>query len=300
MNDYDVLRSAEALGIIDLQSIQLQIDMYEKKKYLEMHTNSVWQGKNGYWYTTLPATEEHGRKMVRRLNKEAMKKLNIFLCIMILALCVGCGASGDVSEPATEGSTTKESSAASDTTEEKTLEEVMTEEAVTEDTASKETESESTAKYNAFIDDYASFEVTSTSLNNGVWDDVISNTDKGENKSPQLAWNAVDGAGLYVIIMDDPVAGDFMHWISDNVTETSLVEGWADKSEYVGPYPPTGSTHTYEVFVVALKAPVERVKGALGPSNSKFEENFKALDIDAQGNSGNIIAVGRISGTFSY
>ena len=75
MNDYDVLHSAEALGIIDLQSIQLQIDMYEKKKYLEMHTNSVWQGKNGYWYTTLPATEEHGRKMVRRLNKEDLEEV---------------------------------------------------------------------------------------------------------------------------------------------------------------------------------------------------------------------------------
>ena len=75
MNDHEVLRSAEALGIIDLQSIQLQIDMYEKKKYLEMHTNSVWQGKNGYWYTTLPATEEHGRKMVRRLNKEDLEEV---------------------------------------------------------------------------------------------------------------------------------------------------------------------------------------------------------------------------------
>ena len=75
MNDYDILRSAEALGIIDLDDIQVQIDMYEKKKYLEMHTNSVWQGKNGYWYTTLPATEEHGRKMVRRLNKEDLEEV---------------------------------------------------------------------------------------------------------------------------------------------------------------------------------------------------------------------------------
>ena len=32
MNDYDILRSAEALGIIDLDDIQVQIDMYEKKK----------------------------------------------------------------------------------------------------------------------------------------------------------------------------------------------------------------------------------------------------------------------------
>ena len=75
MNDYDILRSAEALGIIDLDDIQVQIDMYEKKKYLEMHTNSIWQGKNGYWYTTLPATQEHGRKMVRKLNKEDLEEV---------------------------------------------------------------------------------------------------------------------------------------------------------------------------------------------------------------------------------
>ena len=229
-----------------------------------------------------------------------MKKLVLLFCIMIVALCAGCGSSGDVTESGAESSTHKESSAASDTTEEKTSEEVVTEEAVTEDTASKETESESTDKLNAFIDDYASFEVTSTSLSNGVWNDVISNTDKGSNKSPQLQWSAVDGAELYVIIMDDPVSWHFMHWKSDNVTETSLDEGWAPESEYVGPYPPSGATRTYEVYVVALKAPVERVKGAFGASNQKFEENFKALDTDAEGNSGNIIAVGRLSGTFSY
>ena len=174
----------------------------------------------------------------------------------------------------------------------------------TEETASIEetpdnTEEESTPKYNEFIDEYNSFEVTSTSMNNGVWNDVISYTDKGSNKSPQLQWSAVDGADFYVIIMDDPESWHFMHWKSDNVTETSLEEGWAPESEYVGPYPPSGATRTYEVYVVALKAPVERVKGAFGFSNPKFEENFKELDIDAEGNSGNIIAVGRLSGTFT-
>ena len=228
-----------------------------------------------------------------------MKKQIILLCIMTVALCAGCGSSGDVSESATESVSVTESSADTAVTEE-TSEEAATEETVTEDTVSTATEAESTSEYNAFIDDYDSFEVTSTSLNNGVWDDVISNTDRGLNKSPQLQWSAVDGAGLYVIIMDDPVSWDFMHWKSNNVTETSLDEGWAPESEYVGPYPPSGATRTYEVYVVALKAPVERVKGAFGASNTKFEENFKALDTDAEGNSGNIIAVGRISGTFSY
>ncbi len=229
-----------------------------------------------------------------------MKKQVILLCIMILALCAGCGVSGDVSESAAESGSATESSTDTAVTEEETSEEAVTEEAVTEDTASTAAEADDTPKYNAFIDDYNSFDVTSTSLNNGVWNDVISNTDKGSNKSPQLQWDAVDGAGLYVIIMDDPDSWHFMHWKSDNVTETSLDEGWAPSSEYVGPYPPSGATRTYEVYVVALKAPVERVKGAFGTSNPKFEENFKALDTDAEGNSGNIIAVGRLPGTFTY
>ena len=222
-----------------------------------------------------------------------MKKQVILSCIMIVALCAGCGSSGDVSGSAAESGSVTESSTDPAVTEEET-----SEEAVTEDTVSTVAEADST-RYNAFIDDYNSFEVTSTSLNNGVWNDVISNTDKGSNKSPQLQWSAVDGAGLYVIIMDDPTSWDFMHGKSDNVTETSLDEGWAPKSEYVGPYPPTGATRTYEVYVVALKAPVERIKGTFGASNPKFEENFKALDTDAEGNSGNIIAVGRLPGTFT-
>ena len=166
-------------------------------------------------------------------------------------------------------------------------------------TPDKDAASEPLSPYNAFIDDYESFEVTSTNLNDGVWDDIISNTAKGLNHSPQLEWTAVDDAGLYVIIMDDPDAMDWMHWKSDHVTETRLEEGWASSLDYIGPYPPKGATHTYEIYVVALKAPVERVKGAFNGQNPKFEKNFQALDIDADGNSGNIIAVGRIPGTFS-
>ena len=218
-----------------------------------------------------------------------MKKLSLVLCFMIIFSCVGCGSSNSTITSDTQ------SGAELEITEEITSETAVTEAAVSEDTAS-----ESNSKYNAFINEYTSFEVTSTNLNNGVWDDIISYTDKGSNKSPQLEWSAVDGAALYVIIMVDPDGMDFIHWKSDNVTETKLDEGWAQSSDYIGPYPPSGSTHTYEIYVAALKAPVEGVNEAfcLG-RNLKFEENFKALDIDAEGNSGNIIAVGRISGTFS-
>ena len=233
-----------------------------------------------------------------------MKKLVLLLCIMILASCAGCGASGDVSESVTESTdtaVTEEEISEEAATEKDVTDEAVTEEATTKEATATATEAESTAKYfyNEFIDDYDSFEVTSTSLNNGVWNDAISGTDKGSNKSPQLQWSAVDGASLYVIIMDDLEAWDLIHWKVDNVTETNLEEGWAAESDYIGPNPPSGSTHTYEVYVVALKAPVERVKGTFRSANPKFEENFKALDIDAEGNSGNIIAVGRVTGTYS-
>ena len=215
-----------------------------------------------------------------------MKKLSLVLCIMIIISCAGCGSSDSTIMSDTQ------SGAELEITEEITSETVVTEAAASEDTAS-----ESNSKYNAFINEYTSFEVTSTNLNNGVWDDIISFT--GSNKSPQLEWDAVDGTDHYVVIMDDLEAWDIIHWKSDNVTETSHTEGWAPSTDYVGPNPPSGSTHTYEIYVIALKAPVERVKGALGGQNPKFEENFKALDIDADGNSGNIIAVGRLSGTCS-
>ena len=234
-----------------------------------------------------------------------MKKLALILSLLIVVSCVGCGSSdastkSDTPDSSDTGSTEAAASEDSDTgsAEATVSDESSSDESAADDSSAEDT-SATASQYNTFINDYTSFEVTSTNLNNGVWDDVISYTDKGSNKSPQLQWNAVDGAALYVIIMDDPDAGHWRHWKSDNVTETSLAEGWAPSSDYVGPYPPSGATHTYEIYVVALKAPVERVKGSLNVQNQKFEENFKALDIDAEGNSGNIIAVGRLSGTFS-
>ena len=228
-----------------------------------------------------------------------MKKLFLILSIMILASCVGCGSSNstDNSEMDKIEEISSEDTVEETASEDNSSEETVAEDNTLEETESEETASESDSKYNAFIDEYASFEVTSTNLNNGVWDDNVSFT--GANKSPQLKWDAVDGTDHYVIIMDDLEAWDILHWKSDNVTETSLAEGWAPSTDYVGPNPPTGSTHTYEIYVIALKAPVERVKGALGGQNPKFEENFRSLDIDADGNSGNIIAVGRLSGTYS-
>ena len=150
----------------------------------------------------------------------------------------------------------------------------------------------------SLISGYGVFSLDSENLNNGVWDDVISNTSRGQNKSPQLSWEMVDGAESYVIYMVDTSTQYWMHWKSEGVTETSLELGWAGDSDYVGPYPPSGSEHMYEIYVIALKGPVERVKGGLDSTNIKFPEFIEALDTDESGNTGNIIACGNIAGTF--
>ncbi len=143
------------------------------------------------------------------------------------------------------------------------------------------------------------FEISSEDLHDGVWDTIITNTEKGANVSPQLTWEAVPGAECYVIYMVDTTAGDWIHWKSNNVTENNIPQGWAPKGEYIGPYPP-GGTHNYEIYVIAIKQPVERAKGAFNNSNLKFKENVLSLDEAVEGTSGNIISYGHISGTYTY
>lgn len=152
---------------------------------------------------------------------------------------------------------------------------------------------------NHLISDYNIFELTSDNLKNGKWDDIISNTDKGQNHSPQLSWEPVEGASEYMIYMVDTSMQYWIHWKSCGITETTLAEGWAEKVEYVGPYPPTGGTHTYEIYVIALKKPIERMKGSLNGQNMKFESFIAAADTDIDGNTGNIAGAAHISGTFT-
>ena len=64
-SDNELLNFAIENGIIDVDTIQKQVEMNKQKKYLEMHQYDVWQGKNGKWYTYLPDTEK-GRKLIKR------------------------------------------------------------------------------------------------------------------------------------------------------------------------------------------------------------------------------------------
>ncbi len=150
-----------------------------------------------------------------------------------------------------------------------------------------------------FVSAYPAFTVTSESLDGKYWIEACANTADGENASPQLSWEPVEGATVYAIYMVDMNTNNFLHWRSSDITETNLPQGWASSADYVGPYPPPGSTHQYNIYVFALKAPVERVKGGINSQAVKLQEFMDSLDTDAEGNTGNIVAVGRIIGHYT-
>ena len=111
--------------------------------------------------------------------------------------------------------------------------------------------------------------LTSENLHDGVWDAEISNTKQGANRSPQLAWQPVEGASCYAVYMVDTTVNYWLHWKSLNIKETSLAAGSIPDTEYIGPYPPSG-THAYEIRVFALKEPAKEE-----PKTSKSKQEEK-------------------------
>ena len=146
--------------------------------------------------------------------------------------------------------------------------------------------------------DIPTFEVTSTSIKNGKWDKKIANTAEGENISPELSWEAVEGAESYVVIMIDGV------WLHMDVftEETHLDEGSIQRgergSQYVGPYPSPGHNHTYSVFVFALKGESGKVPLAFDAGGNSIDLIWQKLDTDKDGNRGNVLAYGRLDGDY--
>ena len=153
--------------------------------------------------------------------------------------------------------------------------------------------------YDVAFSSLPSFAVTSKNLTDYVWDDKITNTKYGENLSPELTWEKVDGATMYVVIMID---GNWLH-MDVYTTETSLAEGTIGKGtagqQYVGPYPPSG-THTYSVFVFALKAEMGYVEMHFDAGSNVIDKIYKGLDTDKDGNAGNVLAYGRLDGNYTH
>lgn len=67
----EYLQAAIESGMIDLTTLHSQIEMAERKKYLEEHEQKVWQGKDGHWYTYLPQNGKRG--VVRRKELKAVE-----------------------------------------------------------------------------------------------------------------------------------------------------------------------------------------------------------------------------------
>ena len=208
------------------------------------------------------------------------KLTSLILCSAIALAFAGCGSAPAAS--ATSGPSENTAASAAESTADNTTE------APAPDNSKDE-----------FVSEYTAFKVTSPNLNGGKWDDKIGERAEAKGVSPALSWDPVEGASCYAIYMVDLDTHYFLHWVQGDITETSLAEGGAAPGKYIGPYPEPGSTHRYNIYVIALKNPVERVKGGSNSINPKFPEFIKALDTDASGNTGNIISVGRVCGTYT-
>ena len=73
MCDYSnntILSYAIENGIINVGVIQDEIEMKERRKYLEMHNFKKWQDKDGWWNTYLPDAEKGRVRKRRKTEKE--------------------------------------------------------------------------------------------------------------------------------------------------------------------------------------------------------------------------------------
>lgn len=68
-----VLLQAYENGIINLASVQDDLDMQERKQYLAMHPYDIWEGKDGKWRTYLP-DKEKGRVLKKRVSKALIEE----------------------------------------------------------------------------------------------------------------------------------------------------------------------------------------------------------------------------------
>lgn len=74
LSNNELLKYALENGMIDINTIQKQIEMNERLKYLEMHQNEIWKGKDDKWYTYLPDEKYNkGRRLIKRKTELLLK-----------------------------------------------------------------------------------------------------------------------------------------------------------------------------------------------------------------------------------
>lgn len=229
---------------------------------------------------------------VRNEEKTMKKIISAALCVALSLSVFGCKnekaqTSSSIQETPTDGPI--------ETTTQVTSEETS---ATSESTSETQAETTVPDEETSLLKGYPMFTLTSDDLKNGFWPDDCGHLPPCKDLSPALSWEPVEGASVYVIYMVDPDANNWLHWKQNGITDTKLPQGFGG-SDYVGPYPPGGATHHYDIYVVALKKQLAKVKGALNAKNIKHPDFMQALDTDDDGNTGNIIAYGRITGLFT-
>ena len=168
--------------------------------------------------------------------------------------------------------------------------------------------------YDKELEDFkakATMSISSPNLQDGRWDDVITNTDAGSNLSPEISFDNVEGAEYYVIYMVDESANYWVHWIATDIRETTLPLGaikdkYKENADfrYVGPYPPVGSgDHEYTIYVYALKGKPD-IKAEYDFDRISLRGDYlyyDRLNVSKDGDIkeyGNVIAYGYISGVY--
>lgn len=72
--DLKELNTAISSGIIDIAYVREKNEMNRREKILKNHPYSVWQGKDGKWYTYLPDDKRpNGRLLKKERQKMASK-----------------------------------------------------------------------------------------------------------------------------------------------------------------------------------------------------------------------------------
>lgn len=114
----------------------------------------------------------------------------------------------------------------------------------------------------------------------------------GKDISPQLSWtDAPANTKSFVLLMTDQTikkAEEFYHWVVFNIPgkETSLAEGIKKlpagtisgknnmgKTQYSGPCPPKGTSHTYVITLYALDQPLKLDKEVDGKEVAEAVKN---------------------------
>ena len=146
-----------------------------------------------------------------------------------------------------------------------------------------------------YMDSLPVFEVTTTSIENAEWRQQ-SGLKEG-NESPELTWAPYDGATKYAVIMIDTTTSNWLCWFTI-VDKTHLDEGeYTDPSVYTGPYP--AETHTYELFIVALRTDPQDLNFVIDASGGDIHSKLDFLNKASDGSFGNVLAYGTVKAPYT-